>query len=95
MKAIWNGTLLAECNDTVIVEGNHYFPPESVKQEYLTESLMTTVCPWKGTANYYNLEANGKTLKDGAWYYKQPKEAANQIKDHIAFYTARGVQVLD
>jgi len=93
MKAIWNGTVLAESGDTIIVENNHYFPLESVKGDYLKPSATTTVCPWKGTANYYTLEVNGKTNPDAVWYYAQPKEAAKDIRGRIAFW--KGVKVTD
>ena len=91
MKAIWNNQIIAESNDTVVVEGNHYFPPNTIKKEYLQPSDTHTTCPWKGLASYYNLQVDGKTNKDAAWFYPQPKEAANQIKDHIAFW--KGVKV--
>jgi uncharacterized protein (DUF427 family) len=91
MKATWNGAVLAESDDTVVVEGNHYFPPDSVKREHLRESETHTVCPWKGTASYYDVVVGGETNKDAAWYYPQPKDAARQIKDHVAFW--RGVKV--
>ena len=93
MKAIWKNTVLAESNDTVVIEGNHYFPPDSVNRAYFTNSDTHTTCPWKGLASYYNLQVGEDTLKDGAWYYPQPKDAASQIKDYVAFYTSRGVQV--
>ena len=91
MKATWNGTVLAESDDTVVVEGNHYFPPDSVKREHFRESETHTVCPWKGTASYYDVVVGGETNKDAAWYYPQPKDAARQIKEHVAFW--RGVKV--
>lgn len=91
MKAIWNGTVLAESNDTVVVEGNHYFPPNSIRRDLFSESDTHTVCPWKGTASYYNVVVAGAVNKDAAWYYPEPKEAAAQIKDHVAFW--RGVVV--
>jgi uncharacterized protein (DUF427 family) len=91
MKAIWNGVVIAESDQTIVVEGNHYFPPESVKREYLRESSTHTICSWKGTASYYTLEVNGKTNPDAAWYYPDPKPAASNIKGYIAFW--RGVQV--
>ena len=86
MKAIWNNKVVAESNDTVVVEGNHYFPKESIKTEYFKGSDTTSVCPWKGTASYYSIEVNGKINEDAAWYYPEPKDAAKQIKDHIAFW---------
>ncbi len=91
MKAIWNNTLIAESQDTVVVEGNHYFPVENIKKEYFKPSNTHTTCPWKGEASYYSLEVNGKINPDAAWYYPEPKEAAKQIKDRVAFW--RGVQV--
>jgi uncharacterized protein (DUF427 family) len=91
MKATWKGVVLAESDDTVVVEGNQYFPPESVNREYFRESETHTVCPWKGTASYYDVVVNGEVNRDAAWYYPQPKDAARQIKDHVAFW--RGVKV--
>lgn len=90
-KAIWNGTVLAESDDTVVVEGNHYFPPESVKAEYFTASDTHTVCPWKGTASYRNVVVDGEVNADAAWYYPEPKDAAAEIRDRVAFW--RGVTV--
>jgi len=91
-KAIWNGAVIAESDQTVMVEGNHYFPREAVKREYLAESSTHTICPWKGVASYYSIEVDGKKNKDGAWYYPDPKPAARHIKDRIAFW--RGVNVV-
>ncbi len=91
MKAVWEGNVIAESNSTVVVEGNHYFPPESVGEEYLQPSSMTTVCPWKGTASYYHVVVEGRENRDAAWYYPDPKEAAAEIKDHVAFW--RGIDV--
>ena len=91
MKAEWNGEVIADSDSTVVVEDNHYFPPDSVRQELLQPSSTTTVCPWKGTASYYNLVVAGKENRDAAWYYPSPKEAAVEIKDHVAFW--RGVNV--
>ncbi|MGH9874067.1 MAG: DUF427 domain-containing protein [Pyrinomonadaceae bacterium] len=91
MKAIWNNAVIAHSDDTVVVEGNHYFPPESVNKEYLQPSITQTHCPWKGDASYHNLVVNGETNKDAAWYYPDPKDAAARIKDRIAFW--RGVKV--
>jgi uncharacterized protein (DUF427 family) len=93
MRARWNDTVIAESDDTVVVEGNHYFPPDSVNQDLLIASDTTTVCPWKGTASYYSLSVDGKENPDAAWYYPHPKDAAAQIKDHVAFW--RGVTVED
>ena len=93
MKATWNNAVIAQSDNTVVVEGNHYFPPESVNREYLHSSNSHTHCPWKGDASYYNLVVNGETNKDAAWYYPEPKDAAAKIKDRIAFW--RGVKVQD
>ena len=90
MKAIWNQQLIAESDDTVVVEGNHYFPADSVQREFLQDSATTTVCPWKGTANYYTLMVDGQSNPDAAWYYADPKPAANQVRGRIAFW--KGVQ---
>ena len=92
MKAIWNDTVIAKSDDTVVVEGNHYFPTESVVKAYLTPSDKTTYCPWKGTANYYSLSIDGAENTDAAWYYADPKDAAKQIAGRIAFW--RGVEVV-
>lgn len=91
--ATWNGKVIAQSDETVVVEGNHYFPPDSVRSEYLKESSHSSICPWKGTASYYTLVVDGAENKDAAWYYPQPKEAAEQIRDRIAFW--RGVQITD
>jgi uncharacterized protein (DUF427 family) len=90
-KATWEGTIVAESNQCVEVEGNQYFPPDSIKQEYFKPSAAHTVCPWKGTASYYDLEVNGKQNQGAAWYYPEPKAAANQIKGYVAFW--KGVKV--
>lgn len=92
-KATWNGVVVAESDETVMVEGNHYFPPNSLKQEFFKATETTSVCGWKGTANYYALEVNGETNPDAAWTYKAPKAKAAQIKDHVAFW--RGVTIED
>lgn len=92
MKAIWNGTVIAESDDTVVVEGNHYFPIESVRPGVLTETATHTICPWKGTASYYAVTVDGQTNPDAAWFYPTPKDAAKQITGHVAFW--RGVQVV-
>jgi len=86
MKATWNGTVIAESDDTEVVEGNHYFPASAVKRGYLRDSATHSVCPWKGTASYYSLIVDGKENADAAWYYPEPKEAAKQIKDRVAFW---------
>ncbi len=85
MKAKWKNKVIAESKDTKIVEGNHYFPPESVKSNYLKPSDTNTFCPWKGLASYYHLIDGKDELEDGAWYYPEPKPAADEIADHIAF----------
>jgi len=92
MKALWNGKVIAESDATEEVEGNHYFPPNSIQHEYLSPSGTTTVCPWKGTAHYYTLKVDGEENPDAVWYYPDPKEAAIRIKDYIAFW--RGVEVV-
>jgi uncharacterized protein (DUF427 family) len=86
MKATWNGATLAESGDTVIVEGNHYFPPASINRKYFVESESHTICPWKGEASYYNISVDGKVNKDAAWYYPHPREAAAEIRDRVAFW---------
>lgn len=93
MKAIWNDAVLAESGDTVVVEGNHYFPRAAVNEAYLEPSETTTVCGWKGTANYFSLNVSGKRNPDAAWYYANPKDAAKEIKDRIAFW--KGVKVVE
>ena len=90
-KATWNGTVVAESAHTEVVEGNHYFPPDTVKREYFKPSNTHTHCPWKGDASYYTLEVNGQQNADAAWFYPHPKDAAANIKDHVAFW--KGVQV--
>ena len=90
-KAVWNDTVLAESDETIVVEGNHYFPPDSIKHEYFRESNKHTTCPWKGVASYYDVEVNGKTNRDAAWYYPTPSDAAKKIKNYVAFW--RGVRV--
>ncbi len=92
MRAIWNDTVVAESDDTVLVEGNHYFPAESLKREYFQPSARTSVCGWKGTANYYSIMINGQENKDAGWYYADPKSAADNIRGRVAFW--RGVQVV-
>ena len=91
MKAVWNDTVIAESADTVVVEGNHYFPPASVNAAFLKPSATTTVCGWKGTANYYTLDVNGSLNPDAAWYYTEPKDAAQEIRGRVAFW--KGVRV--
>jgi uncharacterized protein (DUF427 family) len=91
MKAVWNGETIARSDETIVIEGNHYFPPESVNRELLQESVTHTTCPWKGVASYYHLVVDGKTNKDAAWYYPEPKSAAKAITGYIAFW--KGVEV--
>lgn len=91
-KAIWNDTVIAESDDTIVVEGNHYFPRESVNADFIVDSSKNTVCPWKGVASYYSIVVNGNENRDAAWYYPDPSDAAGSIKDYIAFW--RGVQVI-
>ena len=86
MKAVWNGIVIAESDKTVVVEGNHYFPPETIKREFFADSGHTTVCSWKGTAQYYHLQGEGQESNNAAWYYPDPKKAAAHIKNHVAFY---------
>lgn len=93
MKAVWNGKVIAESDDTVVVENNHYFPEDSVKKEFLKPSATNTVCAWKGTASYYTIEVNNSANKDAAWYYPNPSSAAKEIEGRIAFW--RGVQIED
>jgi uncharacterized protein (DUF427 family) len=90
-KATWEGAVLAESNQTVEVEGNQYFPSDSVRKEHFQPSSEHSICPWKGTASYYDVEVNGKRNPGAAWYYADPKPAAKQIKDHVAFW--KGVKV--
>jgi len=93
MKAIWNNKVIADSNQTVVVEGNHYFPEQDVNKKYLVDSGLKTSCTWKGEASYYSLDVEGKENQDAAWYYPEPKEAASNIKNHIAFW--KGVQIID
>jgi uncharacterized protein (DUF427 family) len=91
MKATWKGEVLAESDETVVVEGNQYFPADSIKREHFRESETHTICPWKGTASYYDVVVGGDVNKDAAWFYPEPKDAAREIKDRVAFW--RGVKV--
>jgi len=93
MKAIWNGAVLAESNEVVVLEGNQYFPPGSLRREYIEESDTHTNCPWKGIASYYHVVVEGKRNEDAAWYYPEPKKAAENIKGHVVFW--RGVTVTE
>ena len=90
-KAVWNGAVLAESDDTVIVEGNHYFPVDSINRDYFRDSDSHTVCHWKGVASYYDVEVDGQTNSGAAFYYPDPSQAASSIKDRVAFW--RGVRV--
>jgi uncharacterized protein (DUF427 family) len=90
-KAVWNGAVLAESDDTIVVEGNHYFPPDAINREYFQGSQSHTTCYWNGVASYYDIEVEGDTNRGAAWYYPEPSEAASLIKDYIAFW--RGVKV--
>lgn len=93
MKAIWNKQVLAESNETVVVEGNHYFPESSLHKQFFKDSSSHTTCPWKGVASYYSIEVDGKVNSDAAWYYPTPKEAAQHIKGYVAFW--KGVQIVE
>jgi len=93
MKATWNDTVIAESDDTVVVEGNHYFPADAIKRDLFEESSHTTTCPWKGKASYYTIVADGERNENAAWYYPNPKDAASEIKDHVAFW--KGVTVTE
>lgn len=91
MRAIWNNTIIAESDETIIVEGNHYFPSSAIKTEHFQPSETHTVCGWKGEASYYNVVVNGEVNKDAAWYYPQTKDAAKNIENYIAFW--KGVKI--
>jgi uncharacterized protein (DUF427 family) len=91
MKALWNGAVLAESDQTIVVEGNYYFPPDSIRAEHFQPSATHTICPWKGTASYYTLVVDGKQNPDAAWFYPEPKSAAGQIAGYVAFW--KGVTV--
>lgn len=91
MHAIWNDQIIAESEHTIIIDNNHYFPPDSIQHQFFKPSEKTTVCSWKGTANYYHIQVADKTYPDGAWCYTNPKPEAAAIKDHIAFYS--GVEI--
>ena len=93
MKATWNGAVIAESDDTVVVEGNHYFPREDVDPSVLERSATTSECPWKGTAHYYTLELDGERTEDAAWYYPEPKPEAESVRDRIAFW--KDVEVVE
>ena len=91
MKAIYKGEIIAESNETIVIEGNHYFPPNSLKKGYLKESSTHSACPWKGLASYYTIEVDGTANKDAAWFYPNPSDKAKEIKDHVAFW--KGVEI--
>ena len=91
MQAIWNGEVLADSNETVVVEGNHYFPPSALHLDFFKKSDKHTVCPWKGTASYYDIEVDGKSNKDAAWFYPDPSSAASNVRGYVAFW--KGVEV--
>ncbi|WP_238858021.1 DUF427 domain-containing protein [Poritiphilus flavus] len=93
MKAIWNNKVIAESDDTVVVENNHYFPAESIRKEYFKDSSSHTTCPWKGVASYYTLEVDGQENPDAAWYYPEVSELAKPIKGRVAFW--KGVEIVD
>ena len=93
MKAIGENIILAESNATIVVEGNHYFPPDSINKNYFKDSKTQTTCPWKGLASYYSIVVNGKVNQDAAWYYPDPKPAAGNIKNYVAFW--KGVEVVE
>ncbi len=90
-RAIWNDTVIAESDQTIVVEGNHYFPPDAVHAQYLSDSTRHTVCAWKGTASYYDVTVDGQTNPGGAWYYPTPSPAASEIAGYIAFW--QGIRV--
>jgi uncharacterized protein (DUF427 family) len=92
MKAIWKDTIIAQSENTIIVENNHYFPPDSVRHEYLRPSQRHSVCPWKGTASYYDVVVAGDANDDAAWYYPEPKEAAQGIRGYVAFWNGVSVK---
>jgi len=93
MKAIWNNQVIAESDDTVVIEGNHYFPSDSIKKEFFMDSETHTVCNWKGTANYYTLQVNGEKNEDAAWYYPEVSELAKSIEGKVAFW--KGVEITE
>ena len=93
MKAIWNNTIIAESNDTVIVENNHYFPTPSLRREYVIDSDYQTTCPWKGLASYYSVVVDGQINENAAWFYPQPKAGAEAVTNRVAFW--KGVQIVE
>lgn len=92
-RAIWNGIIIAESSTTKLIEGNHYFPPESINRQYLRESTKHTTCPWKGVASYYTLAVNGQQNPDAAWYYPQPSSAAQEITGYVAFWRSVRIEL--
>ena len=92
MKAVWHGTIIAESNETLILEGNHYFPPDSLQRQYLTMSPTTTRCPWKGTASYLKVVIDDQINADAAWYYPDPLPEASDIRNYVAFW--KGVEIV-
>ena len=95
IKVLLNGKQIAQSNDSIVVEGNHYIPVDSINSDFLEKSELKTTCPWKGVASYYHLNVDGKQLKDKIWYYPNPKEEAKEIKGRIAFYQNDGIQVIE
>lgn len=95
VQAIWNGQVLAESDQTRVVEGNHYFPPESINEELFIENDRHTVCPWKGTASYYDVEVDGQVNRSAAWFYPDPSQAAKQIKDYVAFWNGVKIEKME
>ena len=93
MKAIWNGKVIAQSNETISLENNSYFPEDSINKEFFDKSGLNTICPWKGEASYYHLKVDGEVNEDAAWYYPNPKYAAERIKNYVAFW--RGVQIIN
>jgi len=95
VRAVWKGQVLAESDETVVVEGNHYFPPQAVRHEFLAPSETHTTCPWKGLASYYTVNVDGASNPDAAWYYPDPKDQAAQIRDYVAFWHGVTVEPVD
>ena len=93
MKAIYNGEIIAESDDTIVIEGNHYFPPSSFKKDFFKQSSTHSTCPWKGLASYYTIKVNGMTNTDAAWFYPNPSDKATEIKDHVAFW--KGIEITE
>lgn len=93
MKAIYNGEIIAESNETIVIEGNHYFPPGSLKKDFFRKSTTHSTCPWKGLASYNTIEVNGTTNKDAAWFYPNPSDKAKEIKDYVAFW--KGIEITE